>query len=228
MTVQGQHRIHVCLVDDHLPTREALKEAIQLQSDMTVCSEAGSVADALAALRLCHPDVLILDLILPDGNGWALLEHLRRVRALPPTLVLSVCDESLYARRLLRAGARGYLTKEEPLDTVLEAVRSIHCNRLVASERITSQLVADVVGRDTCQTQPQPRAGAMPVLTDREMLVFGLLATGLTNKEMAAQLSLSEKTVSTHKINLMKKLGVNSPQKLAKCYQTHLRSHPRA
>lgn len=193
---------------------------------MTVCAESTSSATALATLRVSRPDVLILDLNLPDGNGWTLLQHLQSVHTLPPTLVLSVCDESLYARRLLRAGARGYLTKDEPLHTILEAVRAIHRNRLVASESITSQLLGDALHLDSGPSESRPVGCPSCELTDREIQVFGLLATGLSNKETAAQLSLSEKTVSTHKINLMKKLGVNSPQKLAECYQTHLRSRP--
>lgn len=222
MTTTQDTRISVHLVEDHPATRDGLKMAINLQADMRVCGESGSCTRALDALSTVRPDVLVLDLNLPDGNGWTLIELLSQKGILPPTLVLSVCDESLYARRLLRSGARGYLMKNETTDNILDAIRSISRGKLVASDDITNQLMAEALDMDGSSGEASSSESRPSALTDREMQVFALLANGMGNKEIAAHFGLSEKTVSTHKINLMKKLGVRNPLKLAEAYRNHL------
>ena len=210
--------IGVLLVEDHPATREGLRTAIACQPGLRVAGEAATWHDALRLTQALKPDVLVLDLNLPDGNGWSLLEQLRSLQALPPTLVLSVCDEALYARRLLRAGARGYLMKDEPIGSVLQAIREIHAGHMVTSRALSSELMTQAL-----ELTPPPEVVNQPAgaggLSDRELQVLGLIARQLSNKEVAVSLGLSEKTVHTYKTRLMTKLGVRTTPELEACYQ---------
>ena len=199
------------LVDDHPFVRLGLRTALEREPDFVVVGEAATFADALARIPALRPDLLVLDLNLPDGNGWTLLARLREAGALPHTLVLSVCDEELYALRLLRAGARGYLMKNEPTEHIAAALRDIHAGNLVASPAILAQLLRDTIGAPPLAEVP-PALGDR--LSDQELRVFDLLAEGRRNREIAAHLQLSEKTVSTVKARIMKKLGVHSTAQL--------------
>lgn len=199
------------LVDDHPFVRLGLRTALEREPDFVVVGEAATFADALARIPALRPDLLLLDLNLPDGNGWTLLARLREAGALPHTLVLSVCDEELYALRLLRAGARGYLMKNEPTEHIAAALRDIHAGNLVASPAILAQLLRDTIGAPPLAEVP-PALGDR--LSDQELRVFDLLAEGRRNREIAAHLQLSEKTVSTVKARIMKKLGVHSTAQL--------------
>ena len=205
--------IGVLLVEDHPAMREGLRVAIDCQPGMRVVGEAGSWHEGFRLARELAPDVMMLDLNLPDGNGWRLLEQLRSLEVLPPTLVLSVCDEALYARRLLQAGARGYLMKDEPIGSVLHAIREIHAGRLVASRALSSELMAKAL--DLAEgTEPDDMSATAGELSDRELQVFALIAQRLSNKDIATCLSLSEKTVHTYKRRLMSKLGVRTTPEL--------------
>ncbi len=200
----------VFLVDDHPFVRLGQRTALEREADFTVVGEAGSIAEALTRIPELRPDLLVLDLNLADGNGWTLLERLREAAALPPTLVLSVCDEVLYAERLLRAGARGYLMKQEPIERIVAALREIDAGHLVASPVVTSRLLRAGLGQEPAA---EPAAPGQP-LGDQELRIFDLLAEGRRNREIAAHLQLSEKTVSTVKTRIMKKLGATSTAQL--------------
>ena len=210
--------IRVLLVDDHPLMRAGLRATIERQPDLCVAGEAAGWRQALAKVRTLAPDVIVLDLNLTDGSGWSLLEQLRALGQFPPTLVLSVCDEAIYARRLFRAGARGYLMKEEPLERILQAIREVHAGRLVASAALTQLLVAAAlrVSDPPADTSP-PVPGE--VLSDRELQVFGLLARNLSGKEVAEHLGVSQKTVSTYKTRLMSKLGLRTTPELIARYR---------
>lgn len=203
--------LRLFLVDDHPSVRLGLRTALEHEPDFVVVGEASTYADALARLPSLRPDLLVLDLNLTDGNGWTLLEQLRERGALPRTLVLSVCDEELYALRLLRAGARGYLMKHEPTDKIVAALRSIHAGHVVASPRVVSQLLRENTG-EPMPAAETPAPGS--ALSDQELRIFDLLAEGRRNCEIAAHLQLSEKTISTVKTRIMKKLGVSSTAQL--------------
>ncbi len=211
---RSESPIRILLVEDHPATRQGLRLAIECQPDLCVAGEAGSCHEALARVQELAPDVVVLDLDLPDGNGWTLLEQWRGLGILPPTLVLSGFDESVFARRLLEAGARGYLVKDEPISVVLAAIREIHAGRLVASPALRSQLMQEALH----PTQP-PEATLAPdatdTLSDRELQVFALLARNLSNREISLQLRVSEKSVHTYKTRLMQKLGIQTTPELA-------------
>jgi DNA-binding NarL/FixJ family response regulator len=206
--MNAPHRVF--LVDDHPFVRLGLRTALERESDFVVIGEAATFAEALARIPELRPDLLVLDLNLVDGNGWTLIERLREAAALPPTLVLSVCDEVLYAERLLRAGARGYLMKQEPAERIVAALREIHAGNLVASPAVTSRLLREGLGQDPAA---EPATPGQP-LGDQELRIFDLLAEGRRNCEIAEHLRLSEKTVSTVKTRIMKKLGATSTAQL--------------
>ena len=210
--------IRVLLVDDHPVMRAGLRAAIERQPDLRVVGEAAGWRLALSQARTLTPDVIVLDLNLADGSGWSLLEQLRALGQLPPTLVLSVCDEAVYARRLFGAGARGYLMKEEPLERIVQAIREVHAGCLVASAALTQILVAEALRvSDPPGAADPPAAGQ--ALSDRELQVFVLLSRNLSGKEVAEHLGVSQKTVSTYKTRLMSKLGLRTTPELIARYR---------
>jgi DNA-binding NarL/FixJ family response regulator len=211
--------LKILIVDDHPATRDGLRIAIVAQPDLQIAGEAATWQTAFRLAQELRPDVMVLDLNLPDGNGWTLIEQLKSTKNLPNTLVLSVCDEQIYARRLLRAGARGYLMKDEPLAIILQAIRDIARGELVASPALTKQLLQEAIGwaEEPIKTESTSSIGE---LSDRELQIFALLGNGDRNKEVAAHLGLSEKTVATYKVRLLKKLGVRTTPQLMERYRT--------
>lgn len=217
--------IQVLVVDDFPAIRDALSRAIQKQSDMRLVGAAGTCQEAMALTCKLKPDVLVLDLNLPDGNGWNLLEQLSARHALPKTLVFSGYAEEFYALRLLRAGARGYLMKGEPLRRVLEAIREVHAGHIIASMPLTSQLMARALGTEAPESRTNI-AGGIAQLSDRELQVFALLGQGMRNKEAANRLNLSEKTVATYKVRVMEKLGLQTLAELIQQFQSWQGAEP--
>ncbi len=197
----------IFVVDDHPLVRKGLCDAIRTQPDLAVCGEAVGWHDALDAIQALHPDALVLDLNLKDGNGWTLIEHLQNANALPPSLVLSVCEEDLYAIRLLQAGARGYLMKDSPIADVLAALRKILAGHVAVSDAIASRLLQS-------GGQPASEARSLEILSNRELQVCEMLSQGLGNKDIAARLGISPKTIGTYKARLMEKLGVRTTPEL--------------
>ncbi len=210
------HRILVA--DDHQITRTGLCTAIGGCADMTVCGEAEGVRETLDLVRELRPDCLVLDLQLKDGTGWTVLEELRGNAWQPKTLVLSIHDETVYARRLLAIGAQGYLMKDEPLAEILRGIRKILSGLYVLSDRMTSRMVDPLTpGRE----QPLTEAQAMVLLSDRELQVYEMLGQGLGNKEIAARIGVNQKTIGTYKARVMRKLGARTAPELADMIRVH-------
>jgi DNA-binding NarL/FixJ family response regulator len=196
---------NIFVVDDHPLMRKGLCDAINAEEDLHICGEAGGYYEALQLLRAESPDVLVLDLNLKDGDGWNLLQQLRDENRLPPTLVLSVCDEEVYARRLLQAGARGYLMKHEPIAAILEAIRKIMTGHRALSDAMISQLL---------EPDGKPKQRSIEELSNRELQVYQMLCQGLSNKDIGERLGISHKTIGTYKARLMEKIGVRTTQEL--------------
>jgi DNA-binding NarL/FixJ family response regulator len=152
----------VLVVDDHPLVRSGLCQAITATTDLEVCGEAAGWRECLEKLPTLMPDLVVLDLSLKDGNGWALLDHLQARGALLPVLVLSVCDEQVYAPRLLKAGASGYLMKDTLIEAVLAGMRKILSGHIALSDVMTSQML---------QNSANPRLTASPMeqLSNREL-----------------------------------------------------------
>ncbi len=196
---------NIYVVDDHPLIRKALCDAINAEADLHVCGEAASCRETLDDLDAQATDMLVLDLNLTDGNGWGLLQQLRTEGKLPPTLILSVCDEEIYAQRLLQDGASGYLMKNEPIANVLTAIRKILAGNLAFSDAMISRML---------QPGTAPSDLSLEHLSDRELQVYTMLGQEMSSKGIAENLGISAKSVSTYKNRLMEKLGLRTTHDL--------------
>jgi DNA-binding NarL/FixJ family response regulator len=197
------------LVEDHPMTREGLSAIINRQADLEVCCEAGNPAEAITALPKCKPDLLVTDLTMAGRSGIEFLKDVHALLPEMPILVLSLHDEMLYAERVLRAGARGYLMKDAGSAKVLEVLRLVLNGKFYVSEQMSLRMLDAVTGR-------RPRGLTSPIerLTDREFEVFKLLGSGQNTDEIARVLHLSPKTVSVHRNNINVKLQLKGTNKL--------------
>lgn len=201
----------VFIVDDHPLFRRGLAEVINQEEDLEVCGEAEDAAEALEAIERVKPDLLIVDLSLKGRSGLDVIKAIRARTHKRPILVLSMHDESLYASRALRAGARGYLMKSEATEKVGEAVRRVLHGDIVLSEAMTARMLESVsTGSQTKPDTPLSR------LSDRELEVFQLIGQGLSTREIAQRLYLSVKTIETYRAHVMEKLSLHSAAELVR------------
>ncbi|MGC4032418.1 MAG: response regulator transcription factor [Tepidisphaeraceae bacterium] len=199
----GKSRI--VLVDDHPVLREGLARMLDDQVDFAVVGQAESAPDALRVCRAQAPDLVVLDLSLGGTDGLELAKQLRELYPDLPVLVLSQHDETLYAERAIRAGAMGYVMKQESPDRVMEAMRSVLAGRVWVSQNLSTQMLQTMRGQKT-------EAGGSPLerLSNRELEIFRLIGQGQTVRAIADMLFLSPKTVETHKEHIKQKLGLKS------------------
>ena len=202
-------RKRVLLIEDHPLTREGLARWINSEPDLEVCGEAGSAPEAISLVDKLKPDLAITDIALPAGNGLELIKDLHVRHRDLPVLVLSMHDESAYAARALRAGARGYVMKSAGGDGVVNAIREVLRGHLAFSPETTMRLLGGFGKR-----QSASRRSDLPILTDREFEILQLLGGARSNGEIAGQLHLSIKTVQTHRTNLARKLRITSASAL--------------
>lgn len=202
-----KHRVFV--VDDHPIVRQGLALMIDQEPDLVVCGAAEEAESALAAIAASRPDVLVLDISLPGPDGIDLLKTIRSLDPSLPVLVLSMHDETMYAERALRAGANGYIMKQEATENVLVALRRILRHELYLSERIASRMLRQIVsgGREAEQA-PIAR------LSDRELEVFRLIGAGLGTRQIAEDLRISIKTVESYQAHIKEKLELQSSRDL--------------
>ena len=200
----------IVVVDDHPLVRESLIQLITREPDLVVCGEADSVETATAALERNKPDLLLLDLRLKSGDS---IELMKSVRArFPDTriLVISQQEETLFAERCLRAGADGYVTKQEASEEVLTAIRTV-----LDGDTYVSRKVAVLVFRRTVSREPDDKTKGISKLSDRELHVFQQLGAGMSCAAIAAGMKLSVKTVESHRENIKNKLNVGDSKQLA-------------
>lgn len=201
--------IRVLIVDDHPLVRRGIGDLINRQEDMEVVGEADSISGALQMLGQVSPDLLTVDLSLKDGSG---LELLKDVKARNPSLkmlVSSMQDETLYAERCIKAGAKGYINKEEATDKVIDAIRVVMSGNIYLSPELSSRMLQRMAGGG-----PEQLKTPMETLTDRELEVFELIGRGLSTKEVAHKLHLSHKTIETHRENIKSKLSLKNASEL--------------
>jgi DNA-binding NarL/FixJ family response regulator len=203
----AKHRIF--LVDDHPVMREGLARLINCEPDLEICGGAGSAAAALAKIESLKPDLVIIDVSLTKGaSGLELMKDLATRHARLPMLGLSTHDESLYAERVLRAGAKGYVMKQEPTETVMKAVRAILSGNLYLSKAMSDRLL-----RKMTRDNSAPAASDIEQLSDRELEVFRLLGQGRGTRQIADQLHLSVSTVESYRAHIKDKLRIqNAPE----------------
>jgi len=204
-------RTRVLIVDDHPAVREALAFRIGRQSDLQVCGEAADVAEALRLLAKTQPDVAVVDISLKTGNGIDLIKRIKDRNDHVRMVVWSMHSESLYAERALRAGALGYVNKDQATDTIVEAIRRVLAGKVYLSDAMTERLLKRAVGGEAIAVTRSP----MDVLADRELEVFRLIGAGVKTAEIAGQMHLSIKTIETYRDRIRKKLDLKDGSELA-------------
>lgn len=192
--------IQVALVDDHPVVRSGIRNLLERQPDIRVIFESGSGQEALSSVAESRPDVLVLDMELPDLNGVEVARRLREQGSPAKVLALSAYDDEGYVRELLASGAAGYLTKDEALEKIVEAVRGVAAGEQGWLSRRAAARVSEMLRGDRRAAQ----------LTPREQEVLELLAQGWSNDRIGAALSISERTVRFHLSNAYQKLGVST------------------
>ncbi len=209
MRKAAQAQTRILIVDDHPMMREGLAQLIAHQPDMMVCGEAGEAGDALEKVRLLKPNLVLADITLPGRNGLELIKDLQAMDAGVLVLVISMHDESLYAERVLRAGGRGYVMKQEGGKKIMEAIRQVSAGQIFVSEKMSARILELFSGR-----RPPGGKAAVQNLTDREFEVYQLIGQGLGTKDIARQLHLSPKTIEVHRANIKVKLQTKSMAEL--------------
>ena len=196
--------ISVCLVDDQTIVRQGIRSLLDLADDISVVAECADGAQAVATVPQLKPDVMLLDLRMPEMSGIEVLQALTLRGSLPPTVILTTFDDDQLVLAGLKAGARGYLLKDVSLEQLVEAVRTVAEGGSLVAPAVTQRLLAGVdriQNQFTSLEQPDP-------LTGRETEILRLLAGGYSNKEIANSLHVAEGTVKNHVSNILSKLGV--------------------
>jgi DNA-binding NarL/FixJ family response regulator len=197
----------ILIVDDHPLVRTGFAQLIGDCADLEVCGEAGDMAEALRQIDATSHDLAIIDLSLASGSGLDLIERVRSRNKDILMLVASMHDETLYAERVLAAGARGYINKQEAQDSIIRAIRQVLSGKVYLSQQMTDRLLSGMVDSNGEKRD-------IDSLSNRELQVFELIGEGVSSSQIAEQLNLSIKTIETHQAHIKKKLGLGSAHEL--------------
>jgi DNA-binding NarL/FixJ family response regulator len=201
-------RKKIFIVDDHPMMRDGLRALISAEKDLEVCGEAEDAAPALDQMEKLQPDLAIVDITLRTTSGLELIKDMQIRLPKVPALVVSMHDESLYAERVLRAGGRGYVMKQEGGKKLMDAIRRVLGGHTYVSDRMAARILDIFSGRRAEESSPVER------LTDREFEVFQLIGSGLSTKEIAGKLRISVKTIEVHRVNIKQKLKIQTAPEL--------------
>jgi len=204
-----QEKTRILIVDDHPMMREGLTSLLATQPDLEVCGEAETAAQALDMIPSARPAIVIADITLPGRSGIELVKDIAAMYPEVKTLAVSMHDEAVYAERVLRAGARGYIMKKEGGKRLLEAIRKVRAGDVAVSEKMSAQILRIFSGHSGGDSDSPVRQ-----LTDREFEVFELIGRGLGTTQMAAELNISVKTVEVHRAHIKEKLEIGSGSEL--------------
>jgi DNA-binding NarL/FixJ family response regulator len=196
-------RLRVFLADDHAVVREGLKRLIDAAPDMEVIGEAADGREAIEKASASQPDIVVVDVSMPEFNGAQTTQRLKKILPNIAVLALTVHEDKSYVRELLEAGASGYVLKRAAAEELILAIRAVATGGIYVDPHVAGKLLSTMV-------QPHSRSNSTAELSDREGEVLKLTAQGHSNKEIAAQLSVSVKTVETYKARAMEKLGLRS------------------
>ncbi len=214
MLAQGnvnRQKVKILIVDDHPIVRQGMAQLINLQNDLTLCCEAADADQALAAMQVCDHDLAIVDISLNGVSGFELINTLKRRYPELAILVMSMHDESVHAERALRAGARGYIMKQEATDNILLAIHQILHGEIYLSAAMHTRLLQRML--TPCRNMV---SSAPAGLSDREFEVLRLIGLGFGTSQIAAKLNRSVKTIETHRASLKEKLGCATATELVK------------
>lgn len=201
----------ILIVDDHPAVREALASKIGRQADLEVCGEAADMTEALRLVADTQPDLAVVDISLKTGNGIDLIKRIKDRNDSVRMLVWSMHSESLYAERALRAGALGYINKDQATDKIIEAIRRVLEGKVYLSDEMAEKMLHRAVGGG----RKEPTRSPLDALADRELEVFRLIGQGVKTAEIAERLRLSVKTVETYRDRIRKKLELSDGTELA-------------
>ena len=199
----------IMIVDDHPVMRDGLAQLLSQEEDLMICGQFEDAATAFEALAQLQPDIVLIDLSLKGSNGLELIKSIKAHYPRTLMLVLSMYDESLYAERVLRAGAAGYIMKQEATEKVLGALRQVLNGGIYLSEKMNARLMHQLVGG-----RPPAGGSLMERLSDRELEVFGLIGQGRGTRDIAQQLHLSVKTIESHRAHIKEKLSLRNATEL--------------
>ena len=208
IALQTAEQKKILIVDDHPMMREGLCSVINHEPDMIVCGTVENAHQALDAVLKLAPDLALVDITLPGKSGLELVKDLKAMYPQLVILAISMHDESLYAERMLRAGANGYITKQQPPEELVKAIRQVLSNHLYMSKEVSEKLLRRFSG------QPMKIQSSVEILTDREFEILQLIGEGKSPKEIARQLHISGKTVAVHSANIRQKLNLKSTAQL--------------
>jgi DNA-binding NarL/FixJ family response regulator len=199
----------IVVVDDHPLVRKGLAELICNEDDLDVCGEAAGTPEAIQLVGKEKPDLVIIDLTLKEGSGMELIQQIKAQYEETKILIASMHDEMLFAERSVRAGASGYINKEEATDKMVEAIRKVLSGKIYLSPRVAERIFDQIAGNEeTAATDP------IGALSNRELQVFELIGAGLATREVAERLHLSKKTIETYRENIKQKLNLETGNQL--------------
>jgi DNA-binding NarL/FixJ family response regulator len=204
-------RKKILVVDDHAVLREGLVAQINREPGLIVCGEAATARAALEAVEKLNPDLVLADINLPARNGLELIRDLRALRASLPVLVLSMHDASLFAERVLRAGGRGYVSKQQTGHQLITAIRRVLGGQIYLSEDDSTRLLDSLSGQHPART-----LSPVEQLTDRELEVFTMIGQARETKEISQRLGMSTKTVEAHRASIKRKLKLKTGPELTR------------
>ena len=206
---KNKTRSRVFIVDDHPIVRQGLKLLIDQEPDLVVCGEAENARPVLPAIRDLKPDIAIIDISLGHDSGIELIKNIRLQHPDLPLLVLSMHDETLHAERALRAGAKGYVMKQEAPEKVISAIRQVLQGNIYVSDAMSAKLLNKLI-----DSRKEGSSSPLEILSDRELQVFQLLGRGFGTRQVADKLNVSIKTVEAYRANIKDKLNLKSSAEL--------------
>jgi len=205
-------RKQILVVDDHAVLREGLVAQINREPGLVVCGEAETARAAIEAVEKLNPDLVLADITLPGRNGLELIRDLRALRPSLPVLVLSMHDASLFAERVLRAGGRGYVSKQQSGSQLIQAIRHVLSGQIYLSEEVSTRLLGSFTGKAERPKTLSP----VELLTDRELEVFNLIGQAKETKDISRRLGMSAKTVEAHRASIKRKLKLKTGPELTR------------
>ncbi|SLM32091.1 Two component transcriptional regulator, LuxR family [Desulfamplus magnetovallimortis] len=202
----------IMLVEDHPIFRLGLAALIDQEDDLEACGKSKDVEDAIKEIDTLQPDLIIVDISLKKSDGIDLVKYVKKENKDIPMLVLSMHDEYLYAQRALHAGARGYIMKQEAMESVVKAIHAVLDGRIYLNEKVKEHILSNI-SENTRVHDKSP----VDRLTDRELQVFKEIGKGFTTREIAHRLFLSIKTIGTYRERIKEKLGLKNASELVRC-----------
>ena len=211
-TTKAKKTYQILIVDDHPIVRKGIRALLEQEADFEVSGEAAGRSELLSTLRLDIPDLILLDISLQSSDGIEVTKAIRAEFGGVPILVVSMHDENLYAERSLRAGANGYIMKQEMAENVVKAIRQVLAGKIYVSDNVRQKVLRDL-------THPNSDIHSTPIerLSDRELEVFRLIGEGKGTRQISEMMNLSIKTIETYRAHIKDKLAIKSASELARC-----------